>query len=58
MYFYFSSFTEDEIAQIQNITFHDVLVAATKTMDGALQKDVFVWKTSELVSFSVFLNPY
>ncbi|XP_073475001.1 dual oxidase 1-like [Aquarana catesbeiana] len=43
----YKRFTEDEIAEIQNMTFHAVLVAATNTMNSALQKDVFVWKTND-----------
>ncbi|XP_072258371.1 dual oxidase 2-like [Pyxicephalus adspersus] len=40
-------FTEEEVAMIHNITFHDVLVAATGTVDSTLQEKVFVWKSDD-----------
>ncbi|XP_063782342.1 dual oxidase 2-like [Pseudophryne corroboree] len=40
-------FTGEEISTIMSTTFHDVLVAVTKTMKGAVQNNVFIWKNDD-----------
>ncbi|KAG9489487.1 hypothetical protein GDO78_005456 [Eleutherodactylus coqui] len=40
-------FTPDEIEEIRNITFHDVLVAVTDEWDNTTQDNVFIWKSGD-----------
>lgn len=39
-----SLFTEQEIQEIRNVTFHDVVVAVTSAEASDLQQDVFFWR--------------
>ncbi|KAJ8407723.1 hypothetical protein AAFF_G00267670 [Aldrovandia affinis] len=40
-------FTVEEIEEIRNTTFHDVLIAATSAEPGDIQKNVFFWEDGD-----------
>lgn len=40
-------FTDEEIQAIQNVTFHDVLIAVTSAEGADIQKNVFFWRDGD-----------